>query len=204
MPTTGFHRRSIRLQGFDYSQPGSYFVTLVTCQRECLFGEVLNGEMRPGQLGEIAAASWAALAWHFRNIELDEFVVMPNHLHGIIVIVNEPARRGEAMANVTANRGTFMVAIASPLQPTPARTTPHGTTPRSLNAVMQNFKSVTSRRIRKLAAYAERPIWQRNYYEHVVRDAPDLERIRAYIRNNPAKWSDDDQNPERMHARSHT
>jgi REP element-mobilizing transposase RayT len=82
------HRRSIRLQGYDYSQPGIYFITLCTQNRECLFGEILNGEMRLNEFGKIAHQCWLEMPHHFPHVQLDEFVIMPDHIHGIIVLNN--------------------------------------------------------------------------------------------------------------------
>ena len=202
------HRRSIRLRGYDYRDAGAYFVTIVTHDRESLFGEITDGQIRSNEIGQIVAAVWARLSDHFRNISSDEFVVMPNHVHGIIVVVHEPDKRwdnacagvhgrGEALADAPPNRDTFVNANASPLHPSVRQPSARGTTPRSLNAVVQNFKSVTTRRIHKIAAYAERPIWQRDYYEHIIRDDADLQRLRAYIGSNPGNWNEDDENPLR-------
>lgn len=180
------HRRSIRLKGYDYAQQGAYFITLCAHQRECLFGDIANGEMQTNQIGEIVVTGWTELAAHFRNIELDAFVIMPNHIHGIVVIVHNPARRGEALAFTTASDKPSASANALPLP------MPHGTRPRSLNALVQNFKPITARHIHKIPTHAERPIWQRNYYEHIIRNDAALERIRAYIENNPANWQTDE------------
>lgn len=187
------HRRSIRLKGYDYSQQGAYFVTLCAHNRECLFGEIANGEMQSNEIGEIVVTCWMQLPNHFRNIELDSFVVMPNHIHGIVVIVHEPARyadvarRGEAFTDANGLSDASANVNASPLQ-----NMPHGTRPRSLNAIVQNFKSITARHIHKIPSYAERIIWQRNYYEHIIRNDRDLERVRAYIENNPVNWQKDE------------
>jgi REP element-mobilizing transposase RayT len=187
------HRHSIRLQGYDYTQVGAYYVTMVTHDRECLFGEVVDGEMRLNEIGRVVSQVWQRLPMHFRNIELDGFVIMPNHVHGIVVIVRElthagDARRGKALADANASRIADANADALPL---------HGTPPRSLNAVVQNFKSITARRIHQNLWFADRPIWQRNYYEHVIRNDADLNRIREYIFNNPFDWATDDENPSR-------
>ncbi|MFM7372811.1 MAG: hypothetical protein ACKO2Z_34520, partial [Sphaerospermopsis kisseleviana] len=103
------HRRSIRLKGYDYSQIGAYFVTICTHHRNCLFGEIVDGEMKLNTNGEVAKGCWLSIPRHFQNVELDEFVIMPNHVHGIIIIVNSEAKqdfsqsfsdgKGEALAN---------------------------------------------------------------------------------------------------------
>ncbi|MBI4771133.1 MAG: transposase, partial [Chloroflexi bacterium] len=84
--SAGHHRRSVRLKGYDYASPGAYFVTLCTWQRECLFGEIVNGEMRSGPLGQIVAVEWARTGVVRPNVTVDDFVVMPNHVHGILFI----------------------------------------------------------------------------------------------------------------------
>ena len=171
------HRRSIRLKGHDYAGPGAYFLTLVTHQRECLFGEIVDGEMRLNEAGTIVAECWRAIPARFARAALDEAdkkrpcVVMPNHLHGIILI-NEDSAAGKG----------------APLRPI-------GTRPGSLAAMVQNLKSTTSRRINALRDTIGAPVWQRNYYEHIVRDALELAHIRAYIRDNPAQWALDELRP---------
>lgn len=187
-------RRSLRLPGYDYAAPGAYFVTIVARSRECLLGEVTaEGMMRLSEMGETVNAEWEALPRRFPRARLDAYVVMPNHLHGIIVVdhgmVN--AGRGEASAI-----GGFLVngrpeADASPLR---ARGTQRG----SLGAMIQNFKAVSTRRLNAIRGTAGIPFWQRNYWEHVARGEADLDRIRAYIQSNPARWAADELNP--IHA----
>ena len=183
------HRHSIRLRGYDYTQVGAYFITIVThasC-RECLFGDIADGEMQTTDLGRVVAECWDALPSHFPNVELDEFVVMPNHLHGIVVIGDDAsAGRGEAFFVVQKN--------ASPLQPQPS-SPPHGTASGSVGAIIQNFKSVSTRKINALRDTAGAPVWHRNYYEHIVRNEKSLNVIRKYISANPAHWANDDENP---------
>lgn len=186
------HRRSIRLKGYDYTQAGAYFVTIVTHQRECLCGEINNGVLQLNPQGQRIAECWEALARHFPFPELDSYVIMPNHLHGIVVLTRAliDERRGEAFAETSAQREASAQANASPLPP-------RGTKPGSLNAVIQNFKSVSTRKINQMQNTAGNIIWQRNYYEHIIHSEPELERIRAYIENNPAQWTHDTENPTR-------
>ncbi|MDL1896146.1 hypothetical protein FBQ82_07730 [Anaerolineae bacterium CFX7] len=192
------HRRSIRLKGYDYTQQGAYFVTIVTHARECLFGAIQNGAMQSNDKGNAVAECWNALPRHFRHVELDVFVMMPNHLHGILVFVwdavdwrwDETNRRGEALTDTGATTERAVNVNASPL--------PRGTQSRSLNAVIQNFKSVSTRKLNQMRDSRGAAVWQRNYYEHIIRNERDLERIRAYIVNNPAAWSDDAENPARV------
>lgn len=180
------HRRSIRLKGYDYAHAGAYFVTLVTRGRECIFGEIVDGEMRANPLGEIAAYYWQELPRHFALVTMDAFVVMPNHAHGIIMIAADST--GEASAAQVSDTSRRSSADASPLRPI-------GTQSGSLGAVVQNFKSVTTRKINQRRATPGAPVWQRNYYERIIRDEAELNRIRRYIVENPLRWALDAENP---------
>ncbi len=181
------HRRSIRLRRYDYTQAGAYFVTIITRNHECLFGDVVDGEMRVNALGQVVVECWDALPAHFSNVELDAFVVMPNHAHGIVVINDAaPARRGEAFFAPQKN--------ASPLHPSQPPP-PRGTQSGSIGAIIQNFKSVSTRKINQSRDTAGALVWHRNYYEHIIRNERSLNAIRGYIAGNPAQWASDDENP---------
>jgi len=187
----GMHnRRSIRLPGYDYTQPGAYFITLVTQNRLPLFGEVRGGEVRLSLAGQIVRSEWLALFTRFPWVEPDEFVIMPNHLHGVLRW-GEPdgSRWGEASAANLVSAPAFMTADASPL--------PNGTARGSLGAMVQNIKSVSTRKIHALRGTPGARVWQRNYYEHILRTDADLDNVRAYIRANPLQWETDRENPER-------
>lgn len=174
------HRRSIRLAGYDYTQAGAYFITICTHKRQNLFGDIVNGEMILNEYGKIVATCWQELARHFPHITLGEWVIMPNHVHGIIVI-----GRGEAPADdqsTTTSSDNRRV-----LRPSP----PNGTDPGSVGAIVQNYKSVASRKINKLRSTAGAPVWQRNYWEHIIRNEQAYQRIANYIINNPAQWGAD-------------
>jgi REP element-mobilizing transposase RayT len=175
------HRRSIRLKRYDYTQLGAYFVTMCTHQRDHIFGEVINGDMKLSRLGEIVREEWLRSAEIRKEIQIveDEFVVMPNHLHGINWIVQSVGADGVRPTIHDAHReGTRRV----PLQ----------RAPRSLGSFVAGFKaSVTSRANRELNMTR---IWQRNYYEHIVRDDRELDTIRWYILNNPLNWQLDRDN----------
>jgi REP element-mobilizing transposase RayT len=168
------HRQSIRLRGFDYSSPGAYFVTIVTCNRELLFGEVVNGEMRPNEYGGLASACWAETPVHFSNVVADLHVVMPNHVHGVVIIdskIDRPAKPEDDPAG-------FRVL------------------PGSLPAIVRSYKAAVSKRINVLRESIAGTVWQRNYYEHIVRDRGSFDAIRQYIRDNPRTWAMDPENPE--------
>ena len=176
------HRRSIRLPGYDYAQPGAYFITLCTRQRECLFGEIRDGAMRLNEAGQIVAREWRTTAQIRENIELDAWVVMPNHLHGILVISD---CRGTARCAPAIER--FGQPVAG-----------------SIPTIVRSFKAAVTKHINNLHSTSAVPLWQRNYWEHVIRDKADLHRIREYIENNPASWELDALHPARngdAHAR---
>ena len=187
------HRRSIRLKGYDYSQQGAYFVTICTYQRNCLFGEIVDNEMKLNTNGEIARGSWLSIPRHFQNIELDEFVIMPNHLHGIILIVNNSEEEGKALANQDFPQQQKLSSQC--FAPTGETIKINGTKPQSLAAIIQNFKSVSTRQINRINNSKGNVIWQRNYYEHIIRNEEALNNIRQYIVNNPINWAEDKENP---------
>ena len=279
------HRRSIRLRGYDYSQPGAYFITVCTHDRACMFGEVVDGEMQLNEYGQIVRDAWDDLPNHYAGVTLDAFVIMPNHVHGIIVLTGSPARAdgvtlgatfetvsmgmatgsmavdsaagtdsvrtdtaaGADVANAgVAGAGMVVVGagfkpapttpptiIAAPADAAPAPTTPPTiaaapadaapapTTPPTiiaapadaapasasagnpmpdharpvpLSEVVRAFKTFSARRINKRRNTQGVPVWQRNYYEHIVRDEKSLNRIREYIANNPLRWTMDREN----------
>ena len=173
------HRRSIRLKGYDYSSEGAYYVTIVTYQRDCLFGEILNKEMILNDFGKIADECWRTIPEHFSFVELGTHVIMPNHMHGIIVIHN--TGRGAAMLRPYDDPHKINVS------------------PGSLGAIVRSYKSAVSYRINKL--HNATGIWQRNYYEHIIRDEKDLQNKSDYINANPFMWDEDDNNPHNFRAR---
>jgi len=167
------HRRSIRLKGYDYTRAGAYFITVVTRDRVCLFGEVVDGEMRLNPFGEIVAESWRWLATQYDYVELDAWVVMPNHLHGIIVI--------------TDGRGGLQTA------PTAMQTAP-AMKRKPIGRLIGAFKTVSTKRINEHRGTPNAPVWQRNYYERIIRGEESLNRIRQYIADNPLRWHLDREN----------
>jgi putative transposase len=180
------HRRSIRLKGYDYAQPGAYFVTLCTHARACLFGAIVEGDIRLNTYGAIVGEEWLRTAAIRREIALDVWVIMPNHFHAVVWIVS--LDDGDC-------RG------ARPCAPTekPSRTRipseyPPGVNPKSLAALIRGFKSSVTTRINHMRGTPGAPVWQRNYYEHVVRDDDDLHDIREYVAFNPTRWEDDPEN----------
>lgn len=175
------HRRSIRLKDYDYAQEGWYFVTIIVQNRECIFGQVNENKVKLNEIGRIVDYHWEHLSKHFSFIELDEYVTMPNHIHGIVHIVR--AMHSEANDEKSGNKYDKN---ASPIRPWP-----NGTKPGSLSAIVQNYKAITSRKINRIRKTQGQRLWQRNFWEHIVRTERDLNRIREYIRKNPAKWDED-------------
>ncbi len=173
------HRRSMRLRGYDYSRAGVYFVTICTYQRECLLGEVVDGRMRLNACGQLVAQAWSWLSQRYRYVELDAWVVMPNHLHGILIITDVDA------ANC---RGDSRIA---PTPDAPVRR-------KSLGRLIGAFKTVSSKHINALRDTCGAHVWQRGYYDRVVRNERELQAIRQYIRQNPAHWPDDPENPSQL------
>jgi putative transposase len=180
------HRKSIRLQGYDYSQAGAYFVTIVTHQRECLFGKITNEEMLLNDFGKIADECWRAIPEHFLNVELGAYVIMPNHVHGVVVICDDkfPSNSG---SGDDVGRGAAL------LRPYDRNDHKINVKPGSLGVIVRSYKSAVSYRINK--EYNATGIWQRNYYEHIIRNADEANRIHLYIEANPAQWDTDDENP---------
>lgn len=170
-----YQRRSIRLPQYSYEQDGAYFVTLCTHQRALLFGDVVDGEMELSTLGCVVMEEWERTATLRPYVELDAFVVMPNHVHGIIII----------------NRGIVRARRAVPLQ-----TENYGKpVPGSIPTIVRAFKSAATRRINQIRLTPGETVWQRNYYEHIIRNEAACDRIRQYIDLNPANWLTDDHHP---------
>lgn len=178
------HRRSIRLEGYDYSQAGAYFVTICIQSWKCLFGEIMDGDMDLNDAGRMIETVWNEMPCHYRGIETDAFVIMPNHVHGIVVIV-----------------GAGPCACPEQIQQN-KKGQPRGVAPTFLLPdVVHRYKTLTTKRYIdgvKQCGWSAFPgrLWQRNYYEHIIRNENALNRIREYINNNPAKWEIDRENPD--------
>jgi putative transposase len=170
-------RHSTRLRGYDYSQPGAYFITICTHSRELLFGEIIDGEMLLNAAGQIVMEEWMRTPSVRSEMGIDEFVVMPNHVHGIVVI----AENNDFPAVGAHGRAPLH-------QPTHRK-------PRSLGSFVAGFKSIVTRRINAQSGTLGKPVWQRNYYEHIIRNENEHNRIRGYILDNPRRWAEDRENP---------
>jgi putative transposase len=155
------HRKSIRLKEFDYSQPGAYFITTNIQTRKKILCQIIDGRITLNKIGRIVETVWKNLPLHYPSIKLDEYSVMPDHFHGLIVITDFDDGKRQA-----------------------------------LSEIVRGFKSFSSREVNRFNKTTGKTLWQRNYYEHVVRDEDDLNRIRQYISNNPLCWSDGKDNIE--------
>jgi putative transposase len=175
------HRRSIRLPAYSYAWMGFYFVTLCAHQRQCLLGEILAGRMVLNENGRVVEEEWRRTPLVRPEVRLDTFMVMPNHFHGILQIT--PAVTPEV---VGATRGRP--------QGVDGRQGPES---RSLGAIVAGFKSACTSRINALRGTSGTPLWQRNYFERVIRNEEELLAVRRYIENNPAAWAEDEENPGR-------
>ncbi len=195
-------RRALRLKGYDYAQPGGYFVTICTQGGKCLFGKVVEEEMRLNPAGVMIEQAWHALSDCFPIVELDAFVVMPNHIHGIIILL-DPSLIDPNRTVQDSTVGAPLVGARDEGRTTRrAGTRPAPTIPRilSLGDVVGAFKSITTRQyisgVNTLgwAPFSKR-LWQRNYWDRIIRNGKELDRIRQYIDDNPARWHWDKFNP---------
>lgn len=180
------YRQSIRLKEYDYSQSGAYFVTICSKDRACLFGEIVDGEMLLNETGQMVRNMWNDLDDRYPDIETDEFVVMPNHLHGIIVIVG---------AQFIAPVETVTPSDCNAINHKKQGVINHAPT---VGNIVRAFKARCTHAINKIRDTPGIPVWQRNYYDHIIRGEQEMNRIRGYIIENPAKWIEDKDNPENI------
>jgi putative transposase len=234
------HRRSVRLPGYDYAQPGAYFVTIVTRDRHCLFGQVVDDQMQLNRLGQVASHEWERLARRFQTVTVDAFVVMPNHVHGTIILNDTPRRGAAGQASDQSHSMPCLTAGDDPVRSrcapthdptadersgaagqtsdqghaTPCLTAgddPQGfgcapttddtawgrVAPGSIPAIVRAFKSAVTLRVNLMRGIRGDVVWQRNYYEHIIRNDAELNRARQYIADNPLQWALDEENPYR-------
>ncbi len=184
------HRRSIRLPGYDYAQAGWYFVTFVTQQRECLLSRIVDATVVLEPAGQAVLDVGMALPERFPTVVLDTVVIMPNHVHAIIgLLPTDAVAGGAACCAPTANATVATGGGAACCAPTAA-----STTALALGAVLRAWKSLAAVGVNAALRRAG-PVWQRNYYEHIIRSERSLERIRQYLLDNPWRWSQDRENP---------
>jgi putative transposase len=170
------NRRSIRLTGYDYAQSGAYFVTICTQKRACLFGSIANSEMQINHAGRIVQNVWSELPGRFPQVGVDSFIVMPNHIHGIILVGAQFIAPSNALPDTFRKPGREAINRAP-----------------TLGDILRAYKASSARLIR--GSVNPGFAWQRNYYDHVIRDEDSLTRIRQYIIDNPAQWESDRENP---------
>ena len=181
-----FHnRKSIRLPGYDYAQASAYFVTICAHQRADLFGEVVRGEMHLNDMGALVAEEWIKTESIRSEILLDEWVIMPNHFHAIIMITDGAAKPHIDFSGYD-NCHTRAYCDSRAYCHTPLRSPS-----KNLGAVVRGFKSAATRLINQWRKSPSTPVWQRNYYEHIIRNEDELQDIRKYIQNNPLRWEAD-------------
>ncbi|HUT15100.1 MAG TPA: transposase [Anaerolineae bacterium] len=216
------HRRSIRMRGYDYTEPGAYFVTICTQNRECLFGDVVDSEMVLNDAGRLVQSVWDAIPDHYPGVDVDTFVIMPNHIHGIIELAPVGARPRACPGDrrgCRVDKGQPHDGDGQPRdddgQPHDGDGQPQGVAPTerpgiahsdalkrmSLPDVVHRFKSLTTARYRHAVHQHGWPpfpgrVWQRNYYEHVIRSERALLCVREYTMNNPSRWAIDIDNPD--------
>jgi putative transposase len=173
-------RPQLRLPDYDYSSDGAYFLTICTVDRRCLFGDVVEGEMVLNDFGRIVEEEWVRSEEIRSEIQLGAFIVMPNHLHGIIIISRD----------VDANGRLHLPASKSPRRP------------RSISSFAAGFKTASTKRINALRGTRGQKMWQANFYEHIIRTERSYHRITTYIHANPRRWAWDVENPLRQKKRN--
>jgi putative transposase len=169
------HRHSIRLRGYDYRQEGAYCVTICTHNRECLFGEIIDEKMALSAYGKIVVEEWLQTPLVRPYVDLDAFVIMPNHIHGIVIIAD-------------ASVGTQRRCV-------PTTEPPHNVLAGSLSAIVRSFKSVVTKRINLLRDMPSAIVWQGRFYDQIIRNERMLNALHEYIDLNPARWAEDQEHP---------
>ena len=171
------NRRSVRLKEYDYSQSGEYFVTICTNNHECIFGNIIQEEMKLSPEGKIGQRYWEEIPKHFSNVQLDEYIIIPNHIHGIIILT-------ESMVG-TRHAVSLQEQFAKPVI---------GSVP----TIVRSFKSAATKRINEMRHTPSFPVWQKRFYDRVIRDDNELNNIRDYIRNNVLQWAIKSDDPDNI------
>jgi REP element-mobilizing transposase RayT len=173
------------VQGYDYTQGGAYFSTICTRDRECLLGKEVNGEVQLNEVGQLVESVWLQTATVRPGIELDAYVVMPNHFHAVFFIHESPDVAGATRR--VAPKKNHSASAGKPCRPAAPK-------PKSVGAIIGQFKSLVTKRLKLTLQHLGNSVWQRNYYEHVIRDEDSLNRIREYIATNAQHWELDREN----------
>jgi putative transposase len=182
---SGYKSNSFRLKQYDYTQPGTYFITICTYARICFLGEIKDGKMLLNEYGKTVNTCWLEIPRHFPFVTPAPFVVMPNHIHGIIIISR---RTDYAIPSVETRHAVSSDHIEAYQKPVVG----------SLPTIVRSFKAAATKRLNKLGNYLPVTIWQRNYYEHVIRHEKELSYVIEYIESNPSKWMSDENYIENM------
>jgi putative transposase len=192
MERTG-NRQSLRTPGHDYAGMGMYFITLCTENRECLFGRIIDGRMYLNDLGHIVRAEWLRSPDIRSELDLDRWIVMPNHLHGIVCLKvgRTPCAPTTSVKTSTIRclPGRCRGVRPDALTLTPGDN-PIGLQSKSLGSFIAGFKSITTKRINEIRGTPGAAVWQRNYHEHIIDNDEELQRLRQYIEDNPRRWKD--------------
>jgi len=187
---------STRLKGWDYSRPGFYFITICVKNKKCIFGRIKNGEMVLSEAGKISSKYWSTIPEHFPFVRLDQYIIMPNHIHGIIEIQSAPVNNNSIPVE-TPNLGVSKSNKADVETPNLGVSTANKIDgrmivqwkPKSIGVIINQYKRICTIEIRKqMPSFC----WQSRYYDHIIRTEEELNRIREYIMHNPMKWSDDE------------
>ena len=173
-------RRSIRFPGFDYSRPGNYFVTVCADRRRCLFGRIEKNEMVLSGLGEAVRKCWIEIPHHFPNIEIETYVVMPNHLHGILALNPKLPDAFRRPRSIPLTAESFGKPVSG-----------------SIPTIIRSFKAAVSKLVRESGFLMSGVVWQRGYFERVLRDSREFINVTDYIIKNPLRWALDEENPAR-------
>ncbi|MDR2615486.1 MAG: transposase [Oscillospiraceae bacterium] len=183
------HRRSIRLKEYVYSQSGAYYVTVCTRNRECLFGAIVDGQMKLNEPGNTVKSTLNGLSSHYPNVKLDEYVIMPNHVHCIFVLTDVGAGFKPALPDENIEYESIAASVEPELRGTRAGLKPAPTT--GLSEIVRALKTFSARRINEQNNTQGMPLWQRNYYEHIIRSDDEYRHVVEYIINNPMNWEKD-------------
>jgi REP element-mobilizing transposase RayT len=184
---------SIRLRGFDYSEAGSYFITMCTKNRACVFGEIVNGKMKLSEVGKIVEMCWTAIPKHFTFTKVGVFQIMPNHMHGIVEIKNIEKPVGvEYVQPQNKDRSGRGVQLNAPTKNRRSDISPKS---ESLGVIIRTFKAAVTTEMRKRGQFKIERLWQRNYYDHIIRDDKNRFFVQQYIELNPLLWYLDSNNP---------
>lgn len=183
---THVRHKSIRLRDYDYTTEGAYFITICSLNRAFIFGDIVDESVRLTRVGELVEETWFDLPNHHPNVSLDLHVVMPNHFHGLLLLTDKSAKEPDESGSCDqARRGRAATseAFGKPVSG-------------SIPTIIRSFKSAATRRANSESGHRKGGIWQRNYYEHIIRDEQTLLRAREYIQNNPIMWMLDPENPD--------